>query len=155
MSVDRRSTLKALLGLGFVARTAAGEEYASAGAALDAIEGRSESVEAVLRALRGESEPLRKGFSSFLEDYRRHRQDRAALRRTFGIPPAREARPEPKAVTLRDLRAAVQELVFAHAEGIPALGSGRAVTVIGGHLLDVARHLAIVDLWLEPEAGLG
>ena len=52
---------------------------------------------------------------------------------------------------LREVRGATQELVYAHAETIPLLGSAQAVTVLVPDLLDVARHLTIIDLWIEQE----
>ncbi|HWX24201.1 MAG TPA: hypothetical protein VN083_04130 [Vicinamibacteria bacterium] len=124
----------------------------SAEAALDAMEAQSEAVEAGLQALTANSRPLARAASSFLADLRRHRQDRARVRKRLGLLPARVDTPSPKAATLADLRAAQQELVSAHAEGIPALENPAAVAVIVLDLVDVARHLAVIDFWIEAEA---
>jgi hypothetical protein len=53
---------------------------------------------------------------------------------------------------LAGLRAAAQDLVHAHAEGLPALRDARAVDLLARHMVDEARHLAVVDLWVEAEA---
>jgi hypothetical protein len=127
------------------------DTFPSADAALDAMDARSLTVEASLEALRLDSAPLRKGATSILADLRRCRQNRLAVRRLLGLLPVAPSPSAPKSTSLRDLRAAEQDLVFAHAEGIPVLGNPRAVSLLVPDLLDVARHLALVDLWLEEE----
>jgi hypothetical protein len=123
----------------------------SVGAALDALDARAADVEARLEALKRGSVPYRKGAASFLADLSRCRKDRAAVRRLLGLLPGPAASAPQAGGSLRDLRAAQQELVFAHAEGIPSLSDARAVALLVPDLLDVARHIAVVDLWLEAE----
>ena len=61
----------------------------------------------------------------------------------------------------RDIMASIQvrpdstTLVYAHAEGLPALGDPRAVHVLAGHLVATARHLTVIDLWIESEENRG
>jgi hypothetical protein len=143
-----------LSGLAFLAgsRRAPAAEFPSGEAALDAMEARSETVEAALQDLAHNSRPFGRGAASFLADLRRHRQDRARVRKLLGLLPPHVETPPPKTATLTDLRAAQQELVFAHAEGIPALGSPAAASVIVLDLVDVARHLAVIDSWIEAGA---
>jgi len=123
----------------------------SAGAALDTMDARAALVEAMLGALRKDSAPFRRGASSFLDDLARCRKDRAAVRRLLGLLPAPGSAPVDKPGSLRNLREAQQELVFGYAEGIPSLDDSRAVALLVPDLLDLARHLAVMDLWIEGE----
>ena len=86
-----------------------------------------------------------------LSDLHRCRQDRAAVRQLLAILPGPGGTPPAARSVLREVRGATQELVYAHAETIPLLGSAQAVTVLVPDLLDVARHLTIIDLWIEQE----
>jgi hypothetical protein len=54
---------------------------------------------------------------------------------------------------LRALRDAHQNLVHAHAEGLPALGDRAAVDLLARHMVDVAAQLTVIDLWIEAEEG--
>ena len=116
---------------------------------------RSAIVEALLEQLRKDSVPFRKGASQVLADLRRCRQNRIAIHHLLGILPGATESPKPPATGLRALRAGIQDLVYAHAEGIPVLGNSQAVTMLVPDLLDVARHLAVVDLWIEGEGKNG
>ena len=53
--------------------------------------------------------------------------------------------------SLDALRSLQQELVHAHAEGLPALDDVRAVQVLAGHMVEAARRLTVIDLWIELE----
>jgi hypothetical protein len=57
--------------------------------------------------------------------------------------------------SLQALRDAQQALVYAHAEGLPALGDRRAVDLLAAHMVELARHLTVLDLWREAEEALG
>jgi hypothetical protein len=90
---------------------------------------------------------------SVLSDHARQRGERALLRRRLGLGPA-EA--QPAAITaaepdLAALRTEQQALVYAHAESLPALGDGYAVDVMAHHLVTLARHLTVIDMWIEAE----
>jgi hypothetical protein len=54
-------------------------------------------------------------------------------------------------LSLVALREAQQQLVHAHAEGLPALGDAGAVAVLARHMVDASRHLTVIDLWIEAE----
>jgi hypothetical protein len=137
-------------------RLASATEYASATEALDAVDQLEAEVEARLRAL-GETVPAARAFvSSALLDHERHRAQRAQLRRRLKLPPARGERPQPSQPrSLAPLRAAQEALVYAHAEGLPALGDSPAVDMMAGHMVDLSRHLTVIDLWIEAEASRG
>jgi len=93
---------------------------------------------------------------SLLADQRRHAEDRRRLRRRLGLPPAAAATEStPATVDLAALREAQQALVHAHAEGMPAIGDRFAVDVLTHHLVDLSRHLTVMDLWIETELQRG
>jgi hypothetical protein len=72
------------------------------------------------------------------------------------LPPASiPAATAPSTVDLAALREAQQALVHAHAEGMPALGDRFAVDVLTHHMVDLSRHLTVIDLWIETETQSG
>lgn len=131
-------------------------EYGSAGEVLAEIERLEGEVDLRLRAL-AETSPGAKAFAlSVIADHERERKDRGRLRRRLGVAPS--AGPPSAAVglmSLDDLRTAQEALVHAHAEGLPALQDPLAVQVMARHMVDEARHLAVIDLWIESEANRG
>lgn len=128
-------------------------EYASATEALAAVDRLEAEVEARLRAL-AEGLPAARAFtSSALADHQRHRSERARLRRRLSLPPASvEQADTTEARSLAPLRAAQEALVYAHAEGLPALGDAVAVDTMARQMVDLSRHLTVIDLWIEAEA---
>jgi regulator of replication initiation timing len=120
------------------------------------VDGLEAEVEARLRAL-GEAVPAARAFvSSALRDHERHRLERARLRRRLRLPAAPEERPQPaQPRSLALLRGAQEALVYAHAEGLPALGDAMAVETLAGHMVDLSRQLTVIDLWMEEEANRG
>jgi hypothetical protein len=156
MSSRRRLLKSALLApLAALARPAAAD-YASAVEVFDAVDRLEADVRAWLGAL-AKALPACGAFATSLsKDYARHRERRAALRRRLRLP-AGAPLPSPAAgdATLAGLRAAVESLVYAHVEGLPALGDDRAVDVMAHHMVDLSRHLTIVDLWIEQEQARG
>ena len=127
-------------------------DYASASAVLDAIDRRETDVDgrlaAIARAVAGAGTFAR----SVAADHVRHRTERERLRRRLKLPvsspPAAPSKPD---VSLAGLREAQQELVHVHAEGLPALGDAGAVDLLAHHMVDGARHLTVIDLWIEAE----
>jgi hypothetical protein len=92
--------------------------------------------------------------------HERHREERAELRRRLRLPaprpaaaPAAPATPTP--FDVESLRALAQDLVHAHAEGLPALGDAAAVDTLARHMVVDARHLAIIQMWGEAEEQRG
>ena len=128
-------------------------DYASAGDVLDAIDRLEADVDgrlaAIARAIAG-AQPF---AGSVAADHARHRADRHKLRHRLTLPassaPAPAAAKTP--LSLAALREAQQQLVHAHAEGLPALGDAGAVAMLARHMVDASRHLTVIDLWLEAE----
>jgi hypothetical protein len=57
----------------------------------------------------------------------------------------------PDRLSLAPLREVQQALVHAHAEGLPALGDPFVVDRLARHMVELARHLAVIDLWRDAE----
>jgi hypothetical protein len=126
--------------------------YTSAAEVFAAVEGLEQDVDARLQALEAVIPRAAAFGSSVRRDRERHRSERDDLRRRLGLGPARRPPPPPETdVSLAGLRQTQQELVHAHAEGLPALGDARAVDRLAAHMVDLARQLTVIDLWLELE----
>jgi hypothetical protein len=137
---------------------ASADEYVSAHQVLDTIDWREADVAARLDAIEKQVPGARAFVASVMADRARHQADRARLRRRLRL--AASPRPEvpgapAAAVTLEALQAAQQALVDAHAEGLPALGDALAVDVLAHHMVDLARQLAVIGLWIDGEAERG
>jgi len=137
-------------------RPAEAQEPGSAAEVLDAIDEQEADVARRLRAL-SEAVPAARAFAgSLLADQERHREERRSIRRRLGLPPG--AAPPAEGSDLRSLgalRSAQEALVHAHAEGLPALGDSWAVDRLARHMVELARHLAVIDLWIEAEESRG
>ena len=136
-------------------RAARARDYTSASEVLDTIDRLSAEVESGL-ALFARTVPGAQPFAISLRgDHGRERADRDAIRRRLGLPaaPASASPMTATPTTLEALRATQQELVHAHAEGLPALGDARAVRVIARHLVEASRRLTVIDMWIELETG--
>jgi hypothetical protein len=129
---------------------------ASTGEALAAIERLEREVDARLRAVERAAPSARAFVEGVRRDRARHLAEREELRRRLRLPPsaggdrAADVR-EPADPSLEGLRVAQQALAHAVAEGLPAIGDARAVHRLGAQLVDLARHLAVVELWIETE----
>jgi hypothetical protein len=148
--MERRALLAAGVGAAVsLARTASAREYTSASEVLDAIDGLARDVSASLDAIAGSVPGARPFAESVRADHARQRAERDAIRRRLGLA---ASAPSPAAAPSRDLgalRARQQELVHAHAEGLPALDDSAAVQALAGHMVDLSRHLTVIDLWIE------
>ncbi len=158
--MNRRALLGTLLGVpgagALLPSTAEATEYTSALSVFAAVDLLEEEVDLRLRAL-AEASPGAKAFSlSALADHERARQARARLRRRLALPPSSAARPSASGLTsLEALRTAQEALVYAHAEGLPALGDPLAVNLMAGHMVELSRQLTVTLLWIESEASRG
>jgi hypothetical protein len=135
------------------ARAGEAKDYTSAQEVFDAIDGLEADVAARLRALRlalASSAPF---AASVLADHARHRAARSRFRRRLGLPPPADggagAQAEPD---LEGLRAAQEALVYAHAEGLPAVADPFVVDALANHMVDLSRHLTVTQLWIETQA---
>jgi hypothetical protein len=92
-----------------------------------------------------EARPL---AESLTRDLQRHAAERRALGSRRGLA-AHVATVAPAAdASLAALRAAQEALMLTYADGLPSLRGGRDVRLLAGHMVDVARHLTVTDLWL-------
>lgn len=157
-SSGRRGLLRAALlaPFGGLAAGSAADDYASAAEVFAAIDRHQAEVEARLHAIVA-AQPAAQAFAASLgRDYARHRARRAALRRRLNIPAAAAApAAEGAEASLQGLREALQALVYAHAEGLPALDDPRAVDVLAHDMVDLARQLAVLGLWIDQEQARG
>jgi hypothetical protein len=151
---SRRQLLKGVIlaPLAFLAEASVlrATDYASAAEALDAADRLEADVAARLRVL-SRGEPGAVPFAeSVLADHARHRARRSWVRRRLKLPPAA---PSVEILSpdagLDALRTAQQELVYAHAEGLPTLNDAQSVDVMARNMVDLSRHLTVIDLWME------
>jgi hypothetical protein len=134
-----------------VPRVAGAREYTSAAEVLDTIDGLAAGVDASLAAIVRLVPAAAPFAASVRADQVRERAGRDALRARLRLTSA--ARPAaPVSTALDALRAVQQELVHAHAEGLPALDDEAAVRVLARHMVEAARRLTVIDLWIELEA---
>ena len=126
-------------------------EYASASEVLDTIDRREVEVAGRLAAIARAIAGAQAFADSVASDQAGHRADRDKLRHRLKLPTSSAPPPPPPDLSLAALREAQQELVHAHAEGLPALGDAGAVAVLARHLVDASRQLTVIDLWIEAE----
>lgn len=124
---------------------------------LDGLELLSAGVVRRLRGLEARVAAARAFARSALADHERLAAERRALRRRLRlpapVPPAASGgEPEPG---LAGLRAAQQELVDAHVEALPELADPIAVDRLARHMAELARHLTVIDLWIQVEEQRG
>ena len=154
----RRAVLKGLLAAPVLAAAARAEarDYTSAAEVLAEIDRLEADLDARLTLLAAEVPAAALLASSIRADHARHHQTRLSLRRRLRLPEAAESgRPaatEPRPpLSVDSLRARAEELVHAHAEGLPALGDASAVEALAQEMVDDARHLAILQMWSEAD----
>jgi hypothetical protein len=157
--VTRRLSRRGLLGAAAAliavggARRAHAADYTSAIEALSAVEGFEAEVERYWLRLHRIVPGSRPMLESFGRDRERHRAHRARVRRRLGLgPSASPAASEAPAAPLAAVREAQSALVYAHAEALPTLNDAVSVGLLIGDMVDLARHLTLVDLWIEAEA---
>jgi hypothetical protein len=157
--VDRREAVRAALLAPLLAALvprAEAKDYAGAAELLPAIDRLEADVATRLSAI-AQALPAAKAFAlSCLYDHARHRRGRERLRRRLRLAamPAGASEVE-SPLALDALREAQEALVYAHAEGLPALGDAAAVDALARDLVTLSRHLTVIDLWIESEAARG
>ena len=129
-------------------------DYASAAEVFAAIDALDAQVAARLQALAA-GQPSAAAFAASAgRDRRRRFQERSRLARRLGVTAVEPVAAAAAAGSgLRALRDAQQDLVHAHAEGLPALRDRAAVDLLARHMVDLAAQLAVIDLWIEAEEG--
>ena len=151
---SRRDLLKGAaltpLALLVQAPVARATDYASAADALDAADRLEGDVAARLRGISQAVPGALRFARSVLADHERHRARRAWVRRRLKLAlSAPAADTVSQEVGLDGLRSAQQDLVYAYAEGLPALQDALAVDAMARNLVDLSRHLAVIDLWIS------
>jgi hypothetical protein len=153
----RRVVLKALAALPalLLVPRAHAREYQGPQEALDAIDALAGGVDARLLALAEALPSSRSLVASLRADLAQHAEDRARFRERngWGAPAAVARSPVAGPRSLARLREQIQDLAHAHAEGLPALGEAEVVQRLAEHMVDVSRHLTVIDLWIEGEGG--
>ena len=151
--IARRAALKAVLAaplVAFVPRADA-RDYTSAAevfAEIDRLEG---DLDARLAGLAANFPGAASLAASVRADHERHRRARAALRRRLHLAEAATVSGPAGPASVDALRALAQDLVHAYAEGLPAIKDAQAVDVLARHMVDDARHLAVLQMWMETE----
>jgi hypothetical protein len=137
-------------------------DYTSAADAFAAMDAVQAEVASRLRALAAATPSARAFTASLLADLERHAATRSALRQRLGLGAALSAAAAASAAdaaadppSLEGLRAAQEKLVYAHAEGLPAIGDASAVDALAHDMVDLSRHLTVTTLWIEAEAERG
>lgn len=158
--LSRRAWLRSALALPLLAGAARARatDYAGPAEALDAIEGYARDVRARLQAIGARLAAAQPYVTSAERDHVRLAGERQALRRRLRLrAPAPAAMPLASSglLALAGLRTAQEALVFAYAEGLPAFDDARSADLLARHLVDMARHLTLVDLWIEAEEQRG
>ena len=128
-------------------------DYTSAAEVLDEIDRLEADLDRRLARV-----PAAGAFAASVHaDHERQRRERSALRRRLRLPASRAADAAAAAppIDVESLRAVAQDLVHAHAEGLPALGDAAAVDTLARHMVVDARHLAILQMWGESEEQRG
>jgi hypothetical protein len=150
---SRRAALKAMAAAPFLTLAAPAEarDYGSAAEVFAEIDRLEAELDARMTALSTApaAAPLARSMRA---DHDRHRVARAALRRRLrlagAVPPTPAAAPR---ATIAALTALAQDLVHAHAEGLPAIRDAAAVDTLAHHMVDDARHLAVLQMWAAAE----
>jgi hypothetical protein len=160
---SRRAALKALVVAPLVTLAAGAEarDYGSAAevfAEIDRLEAELDARMAALSTAVAAARPLARSMRA---DHDRHRLARAGSRRRLRLAvaaPAVAAAAAPAGappLTIAALTALAQDLVHAHAEGLPAVRDAAAVDLLAHHMVDDARHLAVLQMWAEAEQAGG
>ncbi len=158
--MNRRAAIQSLAAASWaplsLGASAEATEYASAAAVFAAVDRLEAEVGLRLRALAESSAGAKALATSVLSDHERHRRARNRLRQRLRLPASEPARIEAlDLASLEALRLVQQALVHAHAEGLVALGDPQVVQVMAAHMVELSRHLAVIDLWIESEANRG
>jgi hypothetical protein len=156
--MERRELLRALalVPASAWAVAAGAVDYVSAEQVFDAVDRLEADVVRRLSALASALAGVRPLAESVAAAQRVHSKQRARLRRRLGLPVSSSQVPASDAAGgLEALRSSVEALVYAHAEGLPALGDAHVVQVFARHMVANARVLTVVQLWMEAEEQRG
>jgi len=151
--IARRAVLKTLAAAPLVVLVprADAREYTSAAEVLAEIDRLESDLDARLAGLAAAFPAAASFAASVRADHERHRRTRASLRRRLRLTDVAPASGPAGGASVDALRALAQDLVHAYAEGFPALKDAQAVDTLARHMVDDARHLAVLQMWMETE----
>ena len=151
--IARRAVLKTLAAAPLVVLVprADARDYTSAAEVLAEIDRLESDLDARLAGLAAAFPAAASFAASVRADHERHRRTRASLRRRLRLTDAATASGPAGGASVDALRALAQDLVHAYAEGFPALKDAQAVDTLARHMVDDARHLAVLQMWMETE----
>ena len=153
---SRRDLLKALAAapLGLLAPVPARAADGSGTIAefLNTVDRLEGEVAERLRAL-VQARPSARAFATSVgADRARHQALRASLRAARGLSPrinSAAGQPDDLA-SLGALREVQKTLVYTHVEGLPLFfDDPKAVDLLGKNMIDLARQLTVIDLWID------
>jgi hypothetical protein len=150
---SRRAVLKGMMAapLLTIVMRADARDYASAGEVLAEIDRLEAELDARLSGLAAVFPAAVSFAGSVRADHERHRRTRAALRGRLRVTETAPLPVPAGGASVDALRRIAQDLVYAHAEGLPALRNVHAVDTLARHMVDDARHLAVLQMWMETE----
>ncbi len=149
----RRAILKGMMAaplLGLATRADA-RDYASAGEVLAEIDRLEAELDRRLSRLAATFPAAASFAGSVRADHERHRRARVALRGRLRVTETAPLPVPAGGASVHALRRIAQDLVYAHAEGLPVLRDAQAVDTLARHMVDDARHLAVLQMWMEME----
>jgi hypothetical protein len=151
--ISRRAALKVAMAapLAGLATRADARDYASAGEVFAEIDRLEADLDARLASLAARFPAATSLARSVRGDHERHRRSRAALRRRLRLGEAAPVAMPAGSASVDALRALAQDLVHAYAEGMPAIKDAQAVDVLARAMVEDARHLAVLQMWMETE----
>ena len=151
--IPRRAALKAVLAAPLVVLVprADARDYTSAGEVFAEVDRLESDLDLRLAGLAATFPAAASFAASVRADHERHRRTRAALRRRLRLTEASPAAAPAGGASVDGLRALAQDLVHAYAEGLPAIKDAQAVDTLARHMVDDARHLAVLQMWMETE----
>lgn len=120
--------------------------------ALDLIEERAAMCRALLDGLRRSRPQATLLCERFVESLEKHRAARDAVRQRFGLPSGAPPSGPIADVDPAGLRQALDDLMTAYAEGLPAMADASTVARLARDMVDVSRLRTVIDLWVESEA---
>jgi len=150
---SRRAVLGTMIGAPLLALAARADarDYASAGEVFSEIDRLEAALDQRLSRLAAMFPAAASFAGSVRADHERHRRTRAALRGRLRVTETLPLPGPAGSASVDALRRIAQDLVYAHAEGLPALKDAQAVDTLARHMVDDARHLAVLQMWMETE----
>ena len=157
VTASRRALLAGACAMGVVSvatpRVVRAKDYASRRELFDDLDRLSAVCGMRLGALGRERSNAAVLVSRFLAALERYRATREDSRRRFGLPGGVDpgSMAEPVDGDLKGLRQALDDLMVAYAEGLPALGDAGVVARLAADMVDVSRLRTVIDLWAVSE----